>query len=243
MKTIGIFLIFTGFIFLNSCNKEEARIEPQADLSDQIGYWHNVAVEAVLDNPDFNMAMETGSLTGPSIRDLIMKELSKRDPGQFDFETMRMDLSWSDQILAEKGILNETSFTNLRKSEGPSVKPDAVFKYLHQKKEIGPELFNKFTELNKKVMSNNISREEIIKLSLQFKNLPLSEKEESYVEVFNQVLSASNACWTKNHARIQGDRTVGIIWADAAGGLYGMLCGPVCSIIEAAMFSTIVAIQ
>jgi len=30
-----------------------------------------------------------------------------------------------------------------------------------------------------------------------------------------------------------------IIWADAAGTAYGLLCGPLCSIIEGAVFSTV----
>ena len=243
MKTIGILCLFTGILFLNSCSKEDTRIKPQADLAGQIGYWHNEALAAVMDNPEFNRSMESGSLTGPYIRELIMMELSKRESRLFDFETTRLDLSWSDQTLVDKSIMTGAFSTNVRKSEGPVIDTEAVFKYLHQKKEIGTELYEKFIQLNKKVMSNNVSNKEIIKLTQQFYNLSLSKKEKSYVDVFNQVLSASNSYWTNHHARIQGDRTVGIIWADAAGAFYGMLCGPVCSIVEGAMFSTLVAIQ
>lgn len=243
MKTIGILFLFTGILFLNSCSKEDSRVNPQTDLTEQVGYWHNEAVAAVMDNPEFNSAIESGSLTGSFIRELIMKELSKRETSLFDYETIRMDLSWSDQTLIEKGIITRALSNNVRKSEGPAVDTEAVFKYLYQKKEIGSELYNKFIQLNKKVMSNNVSHKEIIKLTQQFYDLSLSKKEKSYVDVFNQVLSASNSYWTNNHARIQGDRTVAIIWADAAGAFYGMLCGPVCSIVEGAMFSTIVAIQ
>lgn len=243
MKTIGMLLLFTGFLLLNSCSKEDTRVTPQTDLADQVGFWHNEAVAAVMDNSAFNSHLESGSLTGSLIRELIIKELSIKDSRQFDYETIRMDLSWSDQTLIDKGIMTGVLSTNVRKSEGPAVNTEAVFKYLQQKNEIGPELCNKFIQLNKKVMSNNVSQAEIIKLSQQLNNLSLSNKEKSYVDVFNQVLSASSSYWTNNHGRMQADRTVAIIWADAAGGLYGMLCGPICSIVEGALFSTLVAIQ
>ena len=243
MKTIGILLLFTGFLFLNSCSKEDTGVKPQKDLADQVGYWHNEAVAAVMNNPEFNRAVESGSLTGPFIRELIMMELSKRESNVFDYETTRLDLSWSDQTLVDKGIMTGAFSTNVRRSGAPAIDTEAVFKYLFQKKEIGSELYATFIQLNKKVISNNVSRAEIIKLSRQMKDLPLSDEEKSYVDVFNQVLYASNNYWENTHARMQDKKTLGVIWADAAGGLYGMLCGPVCSIIEAAVFSTIVAIQ
>ncbi|MBS0000893.1 MAG: hypothetical protein KFF73_18060 [Cyclobacteriaceae bacterium] len=243
MKTIKLFLIFTGFLFFNSCNQEESQIQPVDDLTDQIGYWHNVAVASVFDNPVFTAALKAETLSSSAVRDMIMIELSKKDARLFDYETIRTELDWSDRILEEKEILNQPTSAYLRKKESPSVNFEAIFKYLHQTNVIGEGLAEKFIQLNKKVMLNEVSRQEIIKLCQQIENLPLSGRERSYVKVFNQVLRASDNYWGHAHAKIQSDRTVGIIWADAAGGLYGMLCGPVCSIIEAAMFSTLVAIQ
>jgi hypothetical protein len=245
MKTLRIYflLIIFGILSIPSCNQEEHRLQPEDDLNDQIGYWHNTAVTSVFNNRDFMNAVNSGSISYTEIRVMIMKELSNKDPQLFNFVAMRTNLAWSDQILAEKGIIPGPLSGNVRKQESESLNLGAIFQYLYEINEIGEILYNSFTELNKKVMFAEVSRDEIIKLSKQIRDLPLSDREKSYVDVFNQVLYASNNYWENTHARVQDKKALGIIWADAAGGLYGMLCGPICSIIEAAAFSTIVAIQ
>lgn len=245
MKTFKSYflLLILGFFSINSCNQEESRIQPGNALDGQVGYWHNIAVSSVLNNPDFTNAVTTGSISYIDIRDMVIKELSKKDPQLFDYESLRTDLAWSDQVLTEKGIFPSPLSTHIRKLENARMNYSAVFQYLYEMNEIGEILYSSFIELNKKVMRAEVSRDEIIKLSRQIRDLSLTDKEKSYVDVFNQVLYFSNSFWENAHAKVQNSRTVGIIWADAAGGLYGMLCGPVCSIIEAAAFSTLVAIQ
>jgi len=238
-----LLLILTGAFIINSCYQEEKQVQPSDNLTDQIGYWHNIAVGSLFDNPAFTNYVEAGEISYSEIRDRIMKELSRKDVQLFHYESIREDLLWSDRVLSEKRILLSPFSGNKRVQGEMPIDFAAVFRYLYDTDEIGETLYNSFIDLNKKVLSFEVSREEIIKLSRQIGGLPLSTKEKSYVDVFNQVLYYSDNYWSKNHARIQDKRTLSIIWADAAGGLYGMLCGPVCSIIEAAMFSSIMAIQ
>ncbi len=238
-----VLLIIIGLSIFNSCNLEEGQLAPGNNVQEQVGYWHNVAVTSVFANPEFIEKMSAGSLSYSNIREIILKDLSKKDPLLFDHESIRTELMWSDKILAEKGIIPNPLFVNLRKIHGDPINYAAVFEHLHQLNEISEDLYDTFIDLNKKVIFNEVSRDEIIKLSKQMRDLNLSDKEKSYVDVFNQILYASNNYWENAHARVQDKNTLGIIWADAAGGLYGMLCGPICSIVEAAVFSTIMAIQ
>jgi hypothetical protein len=245
MKVFKSFLlmIVTGILLIFSCTQEEKQVQPNDDLADHIGYWHNVAVGALFDDPSFTNSVTGGNLTFSEIRDRVVMELSRRNDQLFPYEPTRAGLAWSDQVLIENGILGNTSVPHVREHTGSAIDFAAVFRYLNESGEIGDVLYKTFMDLNKKVVSNKVSKEEIIKLSRQMGNLSLSAREKSYVDVFNQVLHYSAKYWDTKRARIQDKKTVGIIWADAAGGLYGMLCGPVCSIIEAAMFSTIMAIQ
>jgi hypothetical protein len=235
-------MLIVTFTF-NSCNKEDNPVQPAEDLTGYVGYWHNVALKSILENQQFMNSINEGALTYAEIRDGIIRDLSIKDPQLFDYESIRTNLSWSDRVLSEQGILTGHPSGQLRKNEHSPINVEAVFQYLYEKKEIGESLYKSLISLNNKVIFNEVSQQEIVKLSQQIGSLSLSANEKSYVDVFNQVLQHSSKHWKNYHARIQDDKTVAIIWADAAGGLYGMLCGPVCSIIEAAAFSTIVAIQ
>lgn len=237
-------ILLIGLFTIISCNQEEIQSPSGENLRNQIGYWHNKALESVFNDQELSTILSTRSLSYSDIRDIIMRELSMNDPHAFNYPSMQSELAWSDDILSQKGIISNAFPVNLRKMGGElPVNYAAVFQYLREVNEIGNVLYHTLISLNKKVINEEVSRDEIIILSKRMKDLPLSEKEKSYVEVFNQVLYASNNYWENSHARTLDKRTVGIIWADAAGGLYGMLCGPICSIIEAAAFSTIVAIQ
>lgn len=245
MKTLKSYflLIIIGLLTFNSCKQEETLVQPGKDLKEQVGYWHNIAIGSLFNNPDFIESVAAGSLSYSDIREIIMKDLSKKDPQLFSYESIRTKLAWSDVIIAENGIIPDLSSAKIRKQDIDPINFESLFQYLHELNEIGQNLNDALIELNKKVISGEVSRNEIIKLSSQMRDLPLSDKEKSYVDVFNQVLNASNRYWENTHARVLDKSTLGIIWADAAGGLYGMLCGPICSIIEAALFSTIMAIQ
>ncbi len=133
----------------------------------------------------------------------------------------------------------------LRQIKNGRIGFEEVFKYLHNIHEIDDDFFNQLAVLNDQVMNNTISKESLINQVHKIQYLNLKKREMLYLEAFIQVMEHSNKYWESKHARIAGEqsRTVGIIWADAAGALYGMLCGPVCSIVEAAVFSTLVAIQ
>jgi hypothetical protein len=245
MKTcISFYLVvIITLLTFNSCNHGEDPVSSGDNLHDQIGYWHNMAVASVFNDPEFFERLTAGSIAFSDIREKIMKDLSGINPQVFKFQSIKSSLAWSDEILTENRILYTSPSANIRHLKRDPVNYSAVFEYLHDQDEIGDLLYNRLIELNKKVVQNEVSRDEILKLSGEMGDLPLSIKEKSYVDVFNQVLYASSSYWGNAHARTQDNRTLGIIWADAAGGLYGMLCGPVCSIIEAAAFSTIVAIQ
>lgn len=238
-----ILILLIGLLTVNSCEQEEIQSPSGENLQDQIGYWHNIALESVFNNPELIRDLSAGSLSYTDIRDIIMRSLSGKDPRIFNYQSLQADLAWSDEILLGKGILPNSFPVNLRQMDRDPVNYEAVFQYLLEIQAIGDILYNALIELNKKVINNAVSRDEILILSERMNDLPLPEKEKSYVEVFNQVLHASKNYWDNNHARTLDKKTLGIIWADAAGGLYGMLCGPICSIIEAAAFSTIVAIQ
>ena len=114
-----------------------------------------------------------------------------------------------------------------------------VVDYLKDKGNISQKLHSKLSD----VYAAETTSEALEKVnSIYLEKWSAQDKE--YAITFANVYKASHASWMsrKSHdssLRVNCNSTV--ISADAAGGLYGLLCGPVCSIVEAAIFSLVAA--
>jgi len=241
MKIIKFLLFAIMTISINSCNDADPETEPIIELQDEIGKWHNIALDLFFESEAYQDLIESNTLNYHEIKRSIIKELSRNNSALFNYREM-MDNSFSPEF---ENINPFGDNEKLRDRNNGRIGHEEVFKYLHEIDEIGDRFFNQLIEINDQVLTNTISKENLISQVRKMQNLNLKKKEKLYLGAFIQVMEHSNKYWESEHARIAGEhtRTVGIIWADAAGGLYGMLCGPVCSIVEAALFSTLAAIQ
>ena len=244
LKTMKIikFLLFAFLtVSINSCKDVDPETEPIIELQGEIGQWHNIALDLFFESKEFQDLIEANTFTYDEIKHSIIKVLSQNNSDLFDYSEM-MRNSFSSEF---ENVHPFGESEKLREGKDGRIGFEEVFKYLHDIHEIGDGFFNQLITLNDQVLSNTISKASLINQVHKMQNLNLKKREKLYLEAFIQVMEHSNKYWGREHARIAGEpsRTVGIIWADAAGGLYGMLCGPVCSIVEAALFSTLVAIQ
>ena len=241
MKIIKFLFLVILLISFNSCKETEPEAEPIIELQNEIGSWHNIALDLFFESEEYQDMIESNKLSYREIKHSIIKELSRNNSTLFNYSEM-MNNSFSQEF---ENINPFEDIENLRDRSYRRIGHEEVFKYLHEIDEIGDGFFNQLIKLNDQVLTNTISKENLISQVRKMQNLNLKKKEKLYLGAFIQVMEHSKKYWESEHARIAGEhtRTVGIIWADAAGGLYGMLCGPVCSIVEAALFSTLVAIQ
>lgn len=241
MKTIKILLFAILAVSINSCNDADPETEPIIELQDEIGQWHNKALDLFFASKECQELMEAKTLTYDEIKHSIIKELSQNNSELFDYPEM-MENSFSSEF---DNVHPFGENEKLRQAKNGRIGFEEVFKYLHNTHEIGDEFFNQLIVLNDQVLNNTISKESLINQVHKIQYLNLNKREMLYLTALTQVMEHSNKYWKISRARIAGEysKTVGVIWADAAGGLYGMLCGPICSIVEAAVFSTLVAIQ
>ena len=116
------------------------------------------------------------------------------------------------------------------------------FNTMQENQLLNKELINALNRLFEE--RTNYSLEEQLIQFQQLQILCIHKDERQFIKIFIQVFEMSSKFWESNHVQRKADaQNLVVIWADAAGGLYGLLLGPVGSIVEAAVFSTIAAIQ
>ena len=125
--------------------------------------------------------------------------------------------------------------------------------YLKTKNKISSKLHDKLLEVYK---SNDMNAA-LAKVNL-FYSINWEEKDKIYALNFANVFNASHDFWQNRNKLLSiqnnsasfrddsapfsgGDCNTVCAWADAAGGIYGLLLGPVGSLIYAALFTTIAA--
>lgn len=100
----------------------------------------------------------------------------------------------------------------------------------------------KFRNINNSILQGVLSSDEILTSVNELNNMSWNEEDAKYVSVFTQVYNSSYSYWYKvNNLKSTQQTSNGdtVIVADAAGALWGLIAGPVTSIIEGAVFSII----
>jgi len=244
MFNFKIKLIVAAFAFLGiaafiGCQKNESTAKPPVndevnlELFNYIGYWHNVAVKSV-----YKKLSAKGNVNYKTIREEMIGALNSIDPNTFDLTAMHQDAITSDSILSSEinRVINDSVL--IVNSETFLL----TFDYLQSNQYISIDLYNALVNLNDMV-DNSVANEDFLYEVHQLSNQRWSSSDQVYVNTLIQVVDASYDFWVTNGGYNGKACTLCIIWADAAGAAYGLLIGPVGSIIEGAVFSTIAYIN
>jgi hypothetical protein len=234
MKNIIKILVLVSLFVTYSCNKSESvtAIQVQNNFLEKnsIGYWHNEVLATYY--PEGRDIIKKASVDFKSIRHEVIRILNQKEPTRFDIKEMELSALESDQRIAEMGLsLNlPNEFAN------QSFK---VVGYLKSHGRISQVLYDKITE----VYSSQSTAEALSKVNLMY-SINWTTQDKDYAETFANVYKASHSFWTKRKSTelsVRVNCNSAVILADAAGALYGLWCGPGCSIVEAALFSLIAA--
>lgn len=238
-KTIFAVMLIFGITAFMSCEKNETKsnLPPNdvsnSSLSDSIGYWHNVAVKSV-----FKTLGGKVNVNYKSIREEMIKALNSIDSSTFDLTEMHQNAITSDNILSadlnrvvKDSVLIVNSETYL-----------LIFDYLLNNNKISSNLHEALVNLNSMV-DNSSNNNDFLNAVHQLSSLNWSSSDQLYVNTLTQVVDASYEFWVTNGGYSGKSCTLCIIWADAAGGLYGSIIGPGGAIIESAVFSTLAYIN
>jgi hypothetical protein len=194
-----------------------------------IGYWHNEVLATYY--PEGRDIIKKASVDFKSIRHEVIRILNQKESTRFDIKQMELSALESDQRIVEMGLsLNvPNEFAN------QSFK---VAGYLKSHGRISQVLHDKISE----VYSSKSTDETLSKVNLMY-SIKWSAQDKEYAQTFANVYKASHSFWTKRATNELSVRSCNnaIILSDAAGALYGLWCGPACSIVEGALFSLIAA--
>lgn len=227
MKT-NLFFAFVFLFFTFSCSKNE----PSKDLTDNInpqmiGTYHNILLAEM---------MKTHSLSeikGKSISE-VMEMANKVAPKVFD-NNFKYSSGDFDKIQ-----ISRSKFDSKLKSTNeqlPTVKEISII--LKTNGKISEEAYSDLLQVNQMIENNDRNVIAFVE-NLKIKN----ESDRLIIETFKSVFKSSNEYWSDPKSKIgytkRGDMwNAAVMGADAGGALYGMLCGPICSILEGAAFSFI----
>lgn len=239
-KFLTITLLSTMFF---ACQYQE--IAPDQldnnDLVNSIGFWHNRALD--LHSNSANKAGRTMN-DYKEIRNELITVLVSDDKSVFNKSEILNMVNKSDKVLKEIGVFDRTTIGKSEQDDhfNNSIK---IVNHLESKGEISSDLGARINEVHASIKV--LSKQEVLNLVKAIERANWNEKDRLFVKSFTQVFYASSEFWG-NNAEINGrlmtqEENLTIIWADAAGALYGMLLGPVMSVIEGALFSSIAAIQ
>jgi len=231
---IALMVIF-GIAAFMSCEKNKSNSNlPPDDVSNSplyksIGYWHNVAVKSV-----YKDLSVKGNVNYKSIREEMIEALNSIDPTTFVLDEMHQNAIISDNILNSNLESVENDTVLIVNSETFL----SSFDYLLNNNLISSDLYGTLVNLNSMV-DNSANEDEFLNEVHKLSSMNWSSSDQIYVNTLIQVVDASYEFWVTNSGYNSKSCTLCIIWADAAGSLYGSIIGPAGSIIEGAVFSTI----
>jgi hypothetical protein len=235
MKSIINILVLVSLFVTYSCNKSESVIANQLQNNflekNSIGYWHNEVLAAYY--PEGRDIIKKASVDFKSIRHEVIRILNQKEPTRFDIKEMELSALESDQRITEMGL-------SLNKPNEFGKQSFKVVTYLKSNGRISQILYDKINE----VYLSQSTDEALSKVNLMYL-IKWTAQDKEFAETFANVYKASHFFWTKRATNELSLRRIGcnnaIILADAAGALYGLWCGPACSIVEGALFSLIAA--
>ncbi len=199
-------------------------------LRDSVGYWHN----QILSHLSFAQ-LSLNNETLYQFRSAIFKKANQLDPKLF-----------SDSIYQQIENNAPTELNTFYQTIHSGITIDdlifQVFEVLENKgvlrRTVVSELKKMYAFKSEETLEEQLSHVEYIKKK------GINKQEREFLDVFTQVFKESAKFWKDYRSHEKADnKNLTIIWADAVGGMYGLLLGPVGSIVEGALFSTIAAIQ
>jgi len=231
---IAVVVMF-GITTFMSCNKDAVvnDIQPNSEnnLKNEIGKYHNTALDLYYNNNK----LKSSDVNYKNVRDEIISSLVNYDNELFNKTQIDKYALQSEKILSNLKI----SFS-LKSTKSITDNLLELINYLEQNNEISVELSSKLKNINNSVLEGNLNSSEILNLVNDLNNVNWNEQDAEYVNAFTQVYNSSYEYWNNpqnlKSTKASGD---GVILADAAGALYGLILSPVWSIIEGAIFSVI----
>lgn len=238
-KLIIAAFVFIGVAAFMGCEKNESNSNllpndvSNSTLYASIGYWHNVAVKSVYKD----LAVK-GNVNYKSIREEMIRALNSIDPSTFDLSEMHQNAIISDNVLNSDLERVENDTVLIVNSETYI----STFDFLLNNNLISSNLYGALVNLNSMV-DNSASDNEFLNEVHLLSSQSWSSSDQIYVNTLIQVVDASYEFWITNGGYSSKSCTLCIIWADAAGAAYGTLIGPLGSILEGAVFSTLAYIN
>ena len=238
-----VVFIFTVFAFIMGCSESEAPtlVENNNEIEQKIGFYHNEAVDLYL-KKDADLKKRASDAGYNAMREQIILALSEVHPNVFDKEEVQIQLQASNTMLDELGLFSEITNGNYKRTSDVFVSkfPELV-KYIAEKRNISSELQTELLAINSMVQNFDDSESILEKVNaLESKQWNTNDLE--IVSAFVQVYNSSFDYW-KTTEQNASEKTMadgdGVILADAAGAAYGLLLGPIGSIVEGALFSLI----
>ncbi len=233
MKKVSIVLFFFTLIVSAGCNKTVGVEDKTSTLdANSIAKWHNKVLENFY--PNGQQPKQNIEVDYKQIRNKVINFLNKESPNLFNLEQMELNALESDNKISEIGLSLNTPKEFLSQLTKP-------LDYMKTKGFISQMLHDKLVEICL-IQDKEIGLQKVTELS----QYTWSPQDKVSVETVVSVYKASYDFWSSRQADV---KTVSFrmncnsacICADTVGGLYGLLCGPVCSIVEAGLFSLVAA--
>jgi hypothetical protein len=245
-------LLLSATIWI-SCKKNAA--DPSAGSQatqglkiEDIGAWHNKALDLLSQQQSTLKINAAGLAVKPTfneVREKLITSLVKENPGIFNEIEIRRSLKTLD---ASK---NANTIHSWNKMDGLD-KLTSIIETLKGRNDISEKLASALEDIHRQTKSG-VDGEKILAAVNQLKTTSFTEKDRKFADAFAVVYNSSYSYWNSpsqttnslkvnNVAAPSGCNQV-IIVADAAGALYGMITGPISSVLEAAAFSFLASIN
>ncbi|MDT8413183.1 MAG: hypothetical protein RQ875_12010 [Vicingaceae bacterium] len=231
------FLALVGVAII-SCQKEsinprhnQSMIKNDDDnLQSKVGYYHNEILKVYYTKQH---QLPLKEFTEDNIQSKVIEVLTIIDKEKFQKDEILSNINELNRVKKQIGI------SLLPSNQGLKTTTDN-FSIIIDYISVSNELKTKLTLINEAV-KNRENSEKILSLVNDLESQTWTINDQAYVDVFVQVYNHSYSYWNNNNSGNKADGDT-VILADAAGALYGLLCGPfaaVCSIVEGALFSII----
>ncbi|VAW28015.1 hypothetical protein MNBD_BACTEROID07-387 [hydrothermal vent metagenome] len=244
MKTklliISVVLFFGAASFVG-CKKTTNDL-PSDNLYSKIGYYHNEVLKRYIsNNKSTNKSSDISNYR--NIQTKVVDILCNLDSSLFNKKDIEYHLKRSDEVLNKLGIMEIFSNKSTSLSKINKDYFSKILDFLLKNNRISLELSNQLNEINTITFQNTNSDAKILSIVNELKNRSWSDKDSKFVNTFVQVYDSSYLFWHNKSAGFKSLKHVNnaetFMLADAAGALYGLWLGPVTSIVEGAVFSTI----
>ncbi|NOQ71886.1 MAG: hypothetical protein GQ574_07790 [Crocinitomix sp.] len=241
---LSIALIGMALIACEKDLKEEINVEPAAEkpIEERIGEYHNFALNLYLVNE--KDLKKTTDLQ--EVRNQLMDLLTEAKPEVFIADDMQaLDFDKLDKVASELAFFNRSE--DRTELDPETYNFEILITDLEITGEISPDLTTELLNINDLVMSE-VASEEILASVNNIAGMSWTGSDVWYANTFVDVFNESTVFWhspetldllTPDQLATAMDDTDKVILADAGGALYGLLLGPVGSIVYGAAFSII----